>query len=834
MIRTGRAVLVFVVSFSAALVPLRTASAEPRIGHPAGFTTGTQRAYVPGQVIVRYRSGSGRVQRARVGAVGAVRLAVARTELLALPTGETVAGALASLRADPAVEFAEPNYIRRLTATVPNDTFFDREWGLQNTGQIVPPSTGTAGTAGDDIGATTAWDTTTGSDAIVIGVLDSGVAYDHPDLAPNIWANAGETGGGKETNGLDDDANGYIDDVRGWDFISNDNNPRDHHGHGTHVSGTIGARGNDGYGVAGVNWSAKLMPVRVANGDGEVTSANLMNAFTYAAANGARVVNGSFGGGSPSSAEITAIRNATNTLFVFAAGNNANNNDTSPTYPCSYGARYDMTNVICVAATNNNDALASFSNFGLGSVGLAAPGVDIASTWPATATPVWSEDFENDISATWTRGGTGSAWARTTTEAESGANSLTDTPAGPYADDSNTWIQTTTPINLAGQEGCTFDGFFKLDLEEGFDFVFVETSPDGVTWDAPILTGTGLPSDPSGWDEVSASVEAYDGRPMYLRFRVSTDEFGISDGVYVDNVTVTCLSGAYDGTQFQYSSGTSMASPHVAGAAGLLFAQDATRTPAAVRALLLGSVDRRTSLASKTLAGGRLNVATALGATADLTAPVVTTNAFARPVQLGTALPVSWSATDAGTGVSVYAANLRAISYKGITGTSFLWRNWSTSHAATLGGRSGYTYCFRGRARDRADNRGQSSYERCSAVPLGDRSLSARSFARRSGSGTLFGTYSEATIRGASLSLGSVRYRYLAIIVTRCPGCGSIDVYFGSTKLKSISLSSSTTVRKVLYGISSRTSLSGAGTVSIRVTSSGKPVRIEGLGVLAF
>jgi subtilisin family serine protease len=209
-------------------------------------------------------------------------------------------------------------------------------------------------------------------------VVDTGIDASHPDLAPNVWTNPGESGGGRETNGRDDDGNGRIDDVHGWDFVQSDAQPQDGNGHGTHVAGTIAARGNDATGVAGVSWSAALMPLRVLGDDGSGYVSDAVSAYSYAARNGARVVNASLGGDSFSRAERDAIAAAPNTLFVVAAGNDSSNDDVTPAYPCDY----DLANVICVAASDRDDTLASFSNYGATNVDLAAPGVDIASAWP--------------------------------------------------------------------------------------------------------------------------------------------------------------------------------------------------------------------------------------------------------------------------------------------------------------------------------------------------------------------------------------------------------------------------------------------------------------------
>ncbi|MEO8698170.1 MAG: S8 family serine peptidase, partial [Acidimicrobiales bacterium] len=269
-------------------------------------------------------------------------LKVTNVSLVSTDSGQSIEQAIATLRAQPGVRFAEPNYIYKTSAT-PNDPRTGDLWGLNNTGQTV---NGTAGTADADIDAPEAWDLTTGSSSVVVAIVDTGIAYDHPDLAPNIWTNPGETGSGKESNGVDDDGNGYIDDWRGWDVVGDnisvigdgDNDPRDQNMHGSHVAGTIGARGNNGIGVAGVNWQVKLMPVRVFNGEGSGTTVDLAEAFNYAGNMGADVVNYSGSGSGFSQAVLDSINNHPNTLYVAAAGNSNLDLDLpgNDAYPCEY------------------------------------------------------------------------------------------------------------------------------------------------------------------------------------------------------------------------------------------------------------------------------------------------------------------------------------------------------------------------------------------------------------------------------------------------------------------------------------------------------------------
>lgn len=274
---------------------------------------------------------------------------------------------LKALSKDPRVEYAEPNYILRV-ALVSNDPGFPQLWGLNNTGQ-------TGGTVDADIDAPEAWDIIRNS-THVVGVIDTGIDYTHEDLAANMWTNPEEIPG----NGIDDDGNGFIDDVYGWDFINNDNDPFDDHGHGTHVAGTIAAVGDNGVGVVGVNWQVKVAAIKFLSAGGSGTTADAVKAIQYANQMGFAITNNSWGGGGFSQALYDAIAaaNAAGHLFVAAAGNSGVNADVSPMYP----AAYDLPNIISVAATDHNDLKASFSNYGVASVDLGAPGVNIYSTVP--------------------------------------------------------------------------------------------------------------------------------------------------------------------------------------------------------------------------------------------------------------------------------------------------------------------------------------------------------------------------------------------------------------------------------------------------------------------
>lgn len=298
--------------------------------------------------------------------------------------GTTVEAAIAALSQHPSVEYVQPNYQLKLMdvsrnslAGAPqptsNDAGLPYLWGLNNTGQ-------TGGTIDADIDATEAWDLSTGA-GVVVGVIDSGIDYTHPDLDQSLWFNAAET----PNNGIDDDGNGYVDDYIGYDFINNDPDPYDDLGHGTHVSGTIAAEANNSIGVAGVAPDARIMALKIFDADGSTDSFSAIRAIEYATMMGADLTNNSWGGGAYDQALYDAIAAAGNAgqLFVAAAGNGGfdgigDNNDYFPSYPASY----DLDNIVSVAASDDNDQFGLFSNYGAESVDLLAPGVDILSTVP--------------------------------------------------------------------------------------------------------------------------------------------------------------------------------------------------------------------------------------------------------------------------------------------------------------------------------------------------------------------------------------------------------------------------------------------------------------------
>lgn len=329
--------------------------------------------FVPGQMLLQFRPEVSEAVRERVlKAQGLQVLRVLRAEgilKLRIPEGADPQVLAARLRALAEVAAAEPNYFRYLDA-VPNDPRFGEMYGLHNTGQ-------TGGIPDADIDAPEAWDIAIGTPNVVVAVLDSGMDLTHVDLVGNLYTNPNEV-----LNGIDDDGNGFIDDIHGWDFRGNDNDPSDPStlcsSHGTHTAGTVGAVGNNGIGVTGVAQSVRIMPLRAFYVSAifcTAQDADLIEAMDYMKRMNVPISNNSWGGGPFSQLMRNGIA-GTRGLFVASAGNSGSNNDASPSYPASY----DLENIIAVAATTDTDALASFSNFGMNSVDIAAPGEEILST----------------------------------------------------------------------------------------------------------------------------------------------------------------------------------------------------------------------------------------------------------------------------------------------------------------------------------------------------------------------------------------------------------------------------------------------------------------------
>ena len=339
------------------------------LGFPGAVTASPPSSaenFVPDELLVRFDRATTPSARNRIvsdlDARVVERLPLSGLIRVRLEPGTSVTAAAARFEQRDGVRYAQPNHRYHLDQ-IPNDPLFGSLWGMTK------------------IDAPAAWDTNTGSPAVTVAVVDTGIDYTHPDLQGNVWLND------DPINGVDDDGNGKVDDLRGWNFMAGTNDPMDDVDHGTHVAGTIGATGNNGQGVAGVNWNVRVMAIKsCCDAFDSFTDDSIVQGFQYACANGAKVINGSFGGSGGTQAILDSINACPSALFVFSAGNGGwdgigDNNDTFPQYPCSYAS----ANVVCVAASGASDSLTSFSNFGVSNVDLAAPGEGIKSTVPGPA-----------------------------------------------------------------------------------------------------------------------------------------------------------------------------------------------------------------------------------------------------------------------------------------------------------------------------------------------------------------------------------------------------------------------------------------------------------------
>jgi subtilisin family serine protease len=610
-------------SLALLLVAGSVAGATPKATHSLLQARDGRAAFVAGELIVQFNPGwstaarRDALGRARVlESLGSPGLVVVR-----LAEGASVRASAAALQRDPRVAFAEPNYVYRYTQVPPDDPSYAQLWGLNQASDA-------------DIDAPEAWGTTVGSDQVKVAVIDSGVAYDHPDLAENVWANPGETPG----NALDDDSNGFVDDVNGWDFVQEDNTPLDYTGHGTHVAGTVGAVGNNAIGVTGVNQNVAVMALRAGDSRG-LEAADVLEAVDYACDNGADVANGSFGTHkSRVLANLLKSAACRNTLFVFAAGNDGVNLtpnfvDTNA-FPCEYHRPaphgFGVPNLLCVAASTRSDGLAVFSNRGPAAVHLAAPGGNtspaksqqILSTWPGyTVVTGFPDSFEEPgFASRWgDQLGPGLDWLQGA-PFTSGAVSLSDS-AGQYRNNSNRSIRNLNPIDLTGLIGCRMDYELRLATEGGFDFL-----------DIYALTGTGVPDFPddltASWSGSTAGeflpldndVSTVDGESaVYIRFALFSDETIRRDGAYIDELVVKCLQPGGGG--YEAIRGTSMASPHVAGVAALLLAANPALTVAKLKNAILKGVDKKVAFANRVSTGGRLNAGRSIDVALDMTPP---------------------------------------------------------------------------------------------------------------------------------------------------------------------------------------------------------------------
>ncbi len=540
-----------------------------------------EKAFVPGEVLVRYRwnrsvqkrksllSKGMRIKR-HYGwlsrSLGADIDLVVSTER---DTGQLIAAF--STRDD--VVSVEPNYVRRLYEI--NDPYGDALWGLHNTGQQIE---GLTGLVDADIDFPEAWAMSRFTTSrVVVAVIDSGVDYYHPDLMSNMWINPGEM----PSNGLDDDGNGYVDDVVGYDFqgdfqgmVSPDPLPMDYYGHGTHVAGTIAALCNNGVGVAGVCTRASVMALKAYdNYTGNLPDSTILEAFQYVALMKQRqvnivAVNASFGGSTYSYAISDAISalNQVGVVVCAAAGNDVSNNDIDPTYP----ANYSLANIITIAATDNQDRLASFSNYGASTVDLAAPGDGIYSSIPCDQ-GFFAVVFQQD------------------TEYEAGRLNYGGITTGITAMAYDCGLGSNMPPQVAGNIAFIERG--ELYFTEKVANAMQAGARAAVIFDNTVGERSWTLQYPSNWIPV-VSLSQADGDAIRTQLPLA---------LTVINENVPELAYGYKG-------GTSMATPHVAGALAFIalnFPNDAMTQHIA---RVLDNVDPVSALSGRVATGGRLNL----------------------------------------------------------------------------------------------------------------------------------------------------------------------------------------------------------------------------------
>ena len=530
--------------------------------------------------------------------------------------GKSVEEIINEVKNDPNVESVEPNYYSYPSDLGTNDTFKNNLWNLDNTGQTVTLGNGltTIGTNGADIDLARAWNVSIGTSDIIVAVIDSGVAYDHPDLVNNMWDG---------TNCVDE--LGYAISggcIHGYDFYNNSNNPAPVlSSHGTHIAGIIAGEANNSAGIAGIGRKVKIMALKCEDSNGSFDSVCIVKSIDFAIQNGAKVINASFGSGSFSSSQYDAISRfrAAGGIFVAGAGNESSDNETNHFYPSDY----DLDNIISVAATDNNDQLADFSNYGSTSVDVGAPGVDIYST------VIYKKDYiENleapldlnpDANSYWgLMNSTGSKLLVGDTNAFGVGNS--------YLNNSNNYITSDT-VDLSGASTfsteftfgavCNDAGTTNASSIAQDDYMALEVSSDGTNFTEISkfneLSISALPKSICGTDNCfnafSLSLNnSYLNTNFKYRFHWVTDSSTTDkNGCYVYDIRVIHYPPNGANAEYDFLQGTSIATPHVAGLAAYLLSIKPTSTYSQIISNILTSGDAVASLSGKTSTGKRIN-----------------------------------------------------------------------------------------------------------------------------------------------------------------------------------------------------------------------------------
>jgi subtilisin family serine protease len=557
------------------------------------FSGVAESSYVPGEVLVKFKPAAIAQERtATVTALGhavLVHLEEPSWVHVKLGIGQSVTEALVVYQNDPNVEYAQPNYIYR-GAAVPNDTQYGQLWAFKNVGQTV--TTGTyvpqSGTAGDDMNIEPAWGHITDCSSVVVAVVDSGVNYNQEDLAANMW-----NGGVNFPN-------------HGYDYVDNDNDPMDLFGHGTHVAGIIGAAGNNAKGTTGVCWKASIMAVRVLNTMNRGTTANFTQGINFAVTHGAKVINMSLGGTTFDQILSDAITTAQNNdvVVVVAAGNETNNNDVTPRYPCNF----TQLNLVCVAALDQNYALASFSNWGATSVDVGAPGTNILSAWAGAETTI-TDNFNTGGVLNWTTSGGGWAYGQRTVSGSifDSLHNPSTFPSGTYGNNADNRVYKT--FNLSGFNVATLRFFAQVTIQPGDSLNVNYRSGGGDPFAGGVLlqggSGTTGSIVPFSFD-LSPCISS----ACSVGFQLLSDASGTGQGAGILDFSIQTLQ--LNGTTYKIDNGTSMATPQVAGLAAMLRAYNPQYTYADTVNAIKNGGRSIAALAGKTTTGKAVDVMSSL------------------------------------------------------------------------------------------------------------------------------------------------------------------------------------------------------------------------------
>ena len=565
------------------------------------------RRYVEGELIVKYKlSASTNSQKQTLQSQGAVNIKNFKRKNWAhvkLSKDQDVQSAMESFKADPNVEYVQPNYIYH-AALVPGDPYFNRQWGLKNSAQTIfnfglggpdiQDTTNNPGTIGHDIKAERAWDNITDCSSAVVAVLDSGVNYNQEDLTSNLWKDS-------------------VTGKYGYDFVDGDDDPMDLNGHGTHITGIIGAIGDNSVGTTGVCWKAKVMTVRVLDALGQGTTSDIVSGINYAVSKGAKVINLSLTGSTFDQAESDAITSAQSSgvLVVVAAGNDGVNVDdpATPIYPC----KFTQSNILCVGALSQNYTLATYSNYGANSVDIGAPGVNIVSTWPGI-----HNKFFDDLITGWVKS---SQWGyKQITFGTSKVNALVTPPLYDHSSKkyyNNKIDYAWKNFDLSGAISAILDFYIMYDSEFYNDYLYVMSSPKNADPTDAANSGT-LLDDISGSSNGSREERRYDissdispvNSTASIGFRFTTDSSVNNYGMNISNFSITTLTP--NSSVYNIQQGTSMAAPYVSAVAAMLFAFNPSYTYTEVRNALKAGVDIQSGLAGKSTTSGSLNAYEAL------------------------------------------------------------------------------------------------------------------------------------------------------------------------------------------------------------------------------